>query len=130
MELIYSSFLILIGIALILTMAPWQSLIGVSLMIILATSVITYARPKIVFLSEIIRDKGFQANRAALYALSGAKDALVSGRQKYFVSKFIKTYYKTHFTRARLILVQKAVPLALLLEQRHAILKVVFAVIL
>ena len=130
MELFYTSFLILIGLGLIITLSPWQSVIGIFFMIFVAFSVITYARPKIVVLSSIIRDKGFHANRMALYTLSSTKDALVIGRQKYFVKEYIKTYYENLFTRAKLILIQKAVPLTLLLVTQIGLILIAMGLLL
>jgi ATP-binding cassette, subfamily B, bacterial PglK len=104
---------VLLGAALLITLAPALGLVVVAALGALSFGLMALVRPHLARLAQVKRAALDRTIMTASQALTGIKDVKLSSRESYFVSVFSESYQLASNTHARLNLWQQLVPLTL-----------------
>ncbi len=116
MELVYTSLLLVFAFAVVAVALPWQAIVAVAAIIAFAAvMMMAVIRPRIARYAADERTQWLHCSQLGVEAVNGIKDIQVKARQGFFTSMYTRLYHRAATSRMKAQLLQRAVPMGLLL---------------
>ncbi len=114
MELIYTSVLTLLIVGAVIVAAPWQSLLSVLAISLVAATIVYFVRPQVVHYAGVLRDRTLAHNKICVEFISGIKDIKVKNRGRHFSQLHYRVFRATVIARMITNLLSRMTPMTLL----------------
>ncbi len=122
MEILYNALFLTFAVATIVIASPVESLLVIVALLASAVMVLAWLRPMTARFAAQQRDLLMDANKIGVEATSGIKDVKVRAREGYFARLHNRTITDASVARMKLNLVNRAVPMLILLVGQFGIL--------
>lgn len=130
LEILYGAFVLTLGIIAIVVTSPWQAIVVIGVLAILAVGVLSVLNPLAARYAATQRDMVITGNQLAVETFNGRKLVKASRAEKFFTNRYVQIFVRGNAARMKLNIVNKAIPSGVLLVGQVGMLALALALVL
>jgi len=130
LEILYGAFVLSLGIIAIVVISPWQAIVVIGVLAVLAAGVLSVLNPLAARFASTQRDMVITGNQLAVETFTGRKLVKASRAERFFTNRYVQIFVRGNAARMKLNIVNKAIPSGVLLVGQVGMLALALALVL
>jgi ABC-type multidrug transport system fused ATPase/permease subunit len=130
LEILYGVFILIIGITAVIVTSPWQAIVAIAALGLIATTLLSFLNPLAAKYAAIQRDMVILSNQRAVETFSGRKLVKASRAERFFGERYIDKFIIGNAARRNLNIVNKAIPSSIMLIGQIGMLALALALVM